>query len=134
MVSVRLCTELLIETEDRVGLLAEASRLLGDMGISLLSVVVRRHDETASLRLVTTSQTHAAEALRAAGFCVEERDVLLMEIPHHPGFLSRMGEALARKGIAINELYATVPDDASSGLVVLRCSDNRNALLLLRGR
>ncbi len=134
MISVRLQSELIIDTEDRIGLVAEATRLLGDMGINLLSVVVRRNGGTASLRLVTTSQTHAAEALRTAGFSVEERDVILMELPHHPGFLSRMSQALARKEIAIDELHATIPDDGANGLVVLRCSDNRNALLLLRGR
>ena len=134
MVSVRRSCELVIETEDRIGLVAEVSRLLGDMGINLLSIVVRRCDEHTTLRLVTSSQTHAFDALRGAGFAVEEHDVILMELPHHPGFLSRMSEALTRKGISIEELYATVPDDGTTGLVVLRCSDNANALLLLRGR
>ncbi len=134
MVDVRLQREIVIETEDRVGFVAEVSRLLGDMGINLLSVVVRTNGETASLRLLTTCQSHALDALREAGFAVEERDVIVMELPHHPGFLSRMSEALARKGLPIEELYATVPDDGATGLVVFRCSDNRNAVLLLRGR
>jgi hypothetical protein len=133
MVEVRLQREIVVETEDRVGVVADLSRLLGDMGINLLSIVVRRVDETARLYLMTSAQSHALEALREAGFAVEEREVILMEIPHHPGFLGRTSQALARKGITIEELYATVPEESSSGLVVFRCSDNRNAVLLLRG-
>ena len=138
MVEVQLRQEIVIETEDRVGIVADVSRLLGDMGISLLSIVVhtgiRAGEETARLHLLTDCQSHAADALRIAGYSVEERDVILMEIPHHPGFLSRMSQALARREITIEELYATVPDESSTGVVVLRCTDNRNAVLLLRGR
>lgn len=134
MVDIQLLTEIVIETEDRVGVVAEVSRLLSDMGINLVSIVVRRSDEDVSLHLITTAQSHAFDALKSAGFCPEERRVILMEIPHHPGFLSRMSEALARKGISIDELYATVSDDSPTGLVVLRCSDNGNAALLLRGK
>jgi len=134
MVDVRLQREIVIEMEDRVGVLAEVSRLLGDMGINLLSVVVRTDGGTARLHLLTTCQSHALDALRETGFAVEERDIIVMEIPHHPGFLSRMSEALVRREIPIEELYATVPEDGATGLVIFRCSDNRNAVLLLRGR
>jgi hypothetical protein len=134
MVEVELRREIVVETEDRVGVVADVSRLLGDMGINLLSIVVRAVGETARLHLLTNCQSHALEALREAGFAADERDVILMEIPHHPGFLGRLSQALARKGITIEELYATVPEESPSGLVVFRCSDNRNAVLLLRGR
>jgi hypothetical protein len=134
MVDVRLQSEIVVVTEDRVGLLAEVSRLLGDMGIGMVSVVVQRNGGSASLHLVTSCQSHAVTALRDAGFVVEERDVVLMEIPNHPGFLGRMSEALARKNIAIEELYTTVSDDSQNRVVIFRCSDNGNAVLWLRGR
>jgi len=134
MVNVRLHTEIVIETEDRVGVVAEVSRLLGDMGISIVSIVVRTSDDSATLHLLTSSQSHAYDALRGAGFSVEEREVILMEIPHHPGYLCRMSEALARKEVAIQELYATVSDDSPTGVIVIRCANNSSAVLLLRGR
>jgi len=134
MVDVQLQTEIVLETDDRVGVVAEVSRLLADMGINVTSISVRRDGERASVRLVTSCQSHAFDALRDAGFSVEERRVILMEIPHHPGFLSRMSEALARKGISIEELHATVADDSPTGVVVFRCSDNAAAIRLLRGK
>ena len=134
MVNVRLHTEIVIETEDRVGVIAEVSRLLGDMGISIVSIVVRTDEDSATLHLLTSSQSYARDALRKAGFSVEEREVILMEIPHHLGYLCRMSEVLARKEVAIEELYATVSDDSSTGVIVIRCTNNANAVLLLRGR
>jgi hypothetical protein len=134
MVEVQLQREIVVEAEDRVGIVADVSRLLGDMGIDLRSIVVRALDETAQIHLLADCHSHALKALRGAGFSVSERDVILMEIRHHPGFLGRIVQALARKGVTIEELYATVPEESQSGLVVFRCSDNRSAVLLLRGR
>jgi hypothetical protein len=57
-----------------------------------------------------------------------------MELPHHPGFLCRITEALARRDLTITELYATVPEDGDMGLIVFSCSNNLHALQLLRGR
>jgi hypothetical protein len=130
----RLLKEIVVEDADRVGVLANISRLLSDMGINLLSVYVSVAEERAEIHLVTVSQTYALDALREAGFTVEEREVVLIELPHHPGFLCRITEALARREITIHQLYATVPDGGTTGLVVLTCSNNLHALQLLRGR
>jgi hypothetical protein len=134
MRGVSLQQEIVIRTEDRVGVLADVSRLLADMGINLLAVCVDVNGEDARVRLVTSSQSYAREALCAAGFHVEERDVVVIELPHHPGFLCRVSEALARKGITIEDLYATVSDDAPTGVVVFACSNNSWAIQLLHGR
>jgi len=134
MVDVRLQSEIVVEAEDRVGVVAELTRLLADMGINLLSIMVRTEDDRAFVHLVTTSQSYAVEALRKACFEVRERDVVLVELPHHPGFLSKVSEALARKGLAVDELYATVSEDGAVGVVVFCTSNNRLAVQILRGR
>lgn len=129
----RLQSEIILHTEDRVGVLAQITRLLGDMGINLLSVLVRTNEDEATIHLVTTSQTYALDALQSAGFRVDERDVVVVELPHRAGFLSRVAEALARKDIAVLELYATIADAASTGVVVFTCSNNSRAVQMLRG-
>jgi len=134
MLDARLQREIVVRAEDRVGVFAEVSRLLGDMGIDLLSVMVQACDETATIHLVTTSQSYAREALKDAGFPVEERDVVVVELPHHPGFLCRIAEALARKEISVTRLHATVPEDGATGVIVFTCSNNARAVQMLRGR
>ena len=126
--------EIVLQADDRVGVLAEVCGLLSEMGISLLSVAVITGEATASIHLVTNSQSYARDALRDAGFQVGNRDVVIVELPHRPGFLCRVIEALARKDISVLTLQATVPEDAATSLVVFTCSDNARAVQMLRGR
>jgi len=134
VLDAQLRREIVVKTEDRAGLLAEISRLLGDMGINLLSIALDVAGELAVVRLLATSQSYAMEALMDAGFSVEERDVVVVELPHYPGFLCRVSEALARKQISLVDLHATVSEEGSSGVVVFSCSDNGRAVQMLRGR
>jgi hypothetical protein len=130
----RLVQEIVIEDIDRIGVVADISRLLADMGINLSAVSAMVDGESVRIHLITNSQSYARDALRDAGYHVRERDVLVMELPHHPGFLCRITEALARRELTITELYLTVPEEGDLGLVVFSCSNNLHALQLLRGR
>jgi len=134
VLDAQLRCEIVLTTKNRTGLLAEISRLLGDMGINLLSIALDATDETVVIRLLATSQSYARDALREAGFSVEERDVVVVELPHHAGFLCRVSEALARKEISLVDLHATVSKEGSTGVVVFCCSDNGRAVQMLRGR
>jgi len=132
MREIRMHQEIIVRATNKIGALARVIRVLSDMGINLLSVVVKTDGAETAIHLVTSSQSFARDALRKADFIVEERDVLVVELPHYPGFLCRVSEALARKEIAIDELYATVPQGTTTGLVVLTCSNNERALQMLR--
>jgi len=134
MLDAHLRSEIVLTTENRTGVLAEIGRLLGDMGISLLSIALETTEETAVIRLLTSSQSYAREALRDAGYEIEERDVVVVELPHHPGFLCRVSEALARKDVSLIDLHATVSEEGSTGVVVFSCSNNGRAVQMLRGR
>jgi len=134
MIDARLQKELVIRTENRVGLIADISRLLGDMGINFSAVSVEAANSGAVLYLISNSQLYARDALRDAGFQVAEREVVILELPNRPGELCRVTAALARKDIDIEELYATATTGSAKALVVLTCSNNGKAVLMLRGR
>ncbi len=134
MVEARLVREIVVEHVDRIGVVADISRLLGDMGINLSAVSAAVDGDAVRIGLITSSQSYARDALRDAGYTIRERDVIVVELPHHPGFLCRITEALARRELTITELYATVPDDGDTGLVVFTCSNNLHAVQLLRGK
>jgi len=133
MIDARLQKELVIRTENRVGLIADISRLLGDMGINFSAISVEAANSGAVLHLITNSQLYARDALRSAGFQVAEREVVILELPNRPGELFCITAALARKDIDIEELYATAPEGSAKALVVLTCSNNGKAVLMLRG-
>jgi hypothetical protein len=133
VIEARLQQEILIRSQDRVGVLAEATRVLSDMGINVLGIRLQTREDEATIHLLTNSQTYACQALRSAGYDLCERDVVVLELPHHPGFLRRASEALARKEISINDLYLSVSEEGKTGVVVLTCSNNAHAIQLLRG-
>jgi len=133
MIDARLQQEIVLRSEDRVGVLAEIACVLSEMGINLLSVRLRSSENEAIVHLLTTSQSYACDALRDAGFELSQRDVVMLELPHHPGFLRRTGEALARKDISIDDLHLSVPEEGKMGVVVFTCSNNAHAIQILRG-
>ncbi len=134
MAEANIGRELVILTQDRVGLLAEISQLLASQTINILAVCVRVVGAEAEIRLVTDAPTYALDALRKAEYSAEEREVVLVELPHRPGLLRRITDALARQDLPIHDLYATVTSDSDQSLVVLSCSHNGKAVQLLRDR
>lgn len=133
MIDARLQQEIVLRSEDRIGVLAEIARVLSEMGINLLSVRLRSIDGEAVVHLLTNSQSYAFEALQDAGFDISQRDVVILALPHHPGFLRRASEALARKDISIDDLHVSVPEEGKLSVVVLTCSNNAHAIQILRG-
>lgn len=126
--------ELVVRTENRVGLLADIAKLLSNQGINILAAAVFVSGEEAELHLVVDTPHYALESLRDAEFPAEEREVVLVELPNRPGFLRRITEALARQGLDIRYLYASAAADTSHTLVVFSCTHNGKAVLLLRER
>jgi len=133
MIDARLQQEIVLRSEDRIGALAEIVAVVSEMGINLLSVRLRSIEGEAVVHLLTSSQSYACEALRNAGFDVSQRDVVMLALPHHPGFLRRTSEALARRGISIDDLHFSVPEEGKLSVVVLTCSNNAHAIQILRG-
>jgi hypothetical protein len=128
----RIQQELIIRTEDRIGLVGEISRILSEMGLNLVGISFYVIDGEASIHLITDAQTYARDALRSAGFSVDAQEVILIELSDHPGFLCRVVESLARKDINIEKLYATTTEGSLKSLIVLNTSHNSKAVQILR--
>ncbi|RLE30578.1 hypothetical protein DRJ27_03060 [Candidatus Acetothermia bacterium] len=129
-----LMRELVIRTPNRVGLLADIAALLAEKGINILALYVSAREEEAEIHLLTEAQLYARKALEEAEYPVEQEEVVLLELPHRPGFLRRVTETLRRNGLDIRYLYATAPEWSGKCLVVFSCDNNGRALELLRER
>ncbi|RLE35352.1 hypothetical protein DRJ58_00040 [Candidatus Acetothermia bacterium] len=129
-----LMRELVIRTSNRVGLLADIAALLAEKGINILALYVSAREEEAEIHLLTEAQLYARKALEEAEYPVEQEEVVLLELPHRPGFLRRVTETLRRNGLDIRYLYATAPEWSGKCLVVFSCDNNGRALELLRER
>ena len=70
-------------------------------------------------------------ALRAARFRVREMSCVFVELPHKPGMLKRVTQALAADGIDIDSLYATATPDSARCRVVLSTSNDEHAIVAI---
>jgi len=126
--------ELIVQSEDRVGLLANISCLLYEMGISILAVHVITDDGRAVVHLLTDAQQHARHALCDAGFTVDAREIVVIKLTHRPGFLCKLNQVLARKEVSILDLFVTAAEPCGHATLVFTTSNNSQAVQLLRGR
>jgi hypothetical protein len=131
MLDARQGKELVVRFKNRIGLLFDISKLLSERGISILAVCGAASGNEAVIRLVTVDNLRASDLLNASGYMAEEEDVILMELPHKPGMLKRITQALAAEEIDIQQMYGSALPGQERSLIVLRTSNDGHALLRL---
>lgn len=129
---VTLIREIVVRAPNRVGLLADIAALLAEKGINIIAVYGSAQGGEAEVHLITDAQIYARDALEDAEYGVEMEEVILLELPHRPGFLRRVADALRRHGVDILRLCATALEWSEKSLVVLRCDNNGKALDILK--
>ena len=105
---VSLATDLTLILPDRIGSLAETTRLLARAGINIIG-----HGGFPAwagegiLHLVVDDPARAVSALHAANIEVrEERQVLVVPVDDHPGSLAAAFECIAAQGVNVDLTYA----------------------------
>jgi hypothetical protein len=100
------------------------AQVLGNERINMLAMSV---DATGALRIVVDNPIHAAGALRAQHYQVQERDVLYAALPNEPGALGRILKMLGDAGINLEYAYASGIDRVPMVAVVLGVDDAQRA-------
>ena len=131
MLKIRVAKETVVRTTNEIGRLSGMAKLIAEKGINLLAVTAWVEGAESICRLLSDDDVRLADALRANGYLVHQADVLATQMPHTPGMLHRVTEALAQEEIDIHHLYATATDSQDRCLVVLSTANNDRALVLL---
>ncbi len=128
-----IARELVIAAPNAPGILAEITDRLYQMGIAIVAVNIRVDDDHAVIRLLTDNESYTAEAMQGMQLPLEQREVVIVDLPNRRGFLGKLADALGRDGIDILDLYLTVARNATSALLVFTSSNNGKAVQMLRG-
>jgi hypothetical protein len=123
--------EIVVNVKNRIDILFDLSKQIAEKGISILALNGVVSDGDCVIRLVTDDNLRAAETLRGKKYHVHEEDVILVILPHKPGMLRRVIEALVSEEIDIRRIYSTAFAKQEKSLVVLRTSNDEHALLRL---
>ena len=130
-----MLTEVVVELEDRVGVLAGLGELLGGEGVNIRALAVVRVAEGRALaHLVVEPADVAVRVLREAGLVpVRVREVLSVTLDDEPGALGRYCRQLADASVNLEAIYVAGERNGAKELV-LAVSDLASARQILGGR
>jgi hypothetical protein len=131
--NVRIGEEIVIVTDNRIGILADISRIMSESGINIEAAVGYEFDGKARLLLVTSANLIMIDALRQQGYgSVKETEVVEVDLENKPGAIKVVTTELANNGIDIHYIYVTSGPQGSASRMILETSDNEKTIALLQ--
>lgn len=131
---VCLGKELAVSVANKIGILADMSKILADHGINIEAVSGQAFDDnTAKIIMVTDDNLRATDALKKSGYMsIKESEAIIIDLENKPGALKHITAILATEEIDIRHIYGTACASVCPSRVVLSTSDNQKALLMLK--
>lgn len=119
-----------IITEDKVGLLADISYILGKAHINIESISVTAVGGKAVITILVKSPEKAEDVLKKNGFKVSSGNIIFVKLEDKPGALSEIAKTLADNKINVENLNL-VSKDGKSTVVGITVDRPRKAKTIL---
>jgi hypothetical protein len=118
--------------ENRSGRLAEITGVLARGGINIRALSLADTADFGILRVIVNQTEEAVRALKTHGFTVATNEMVALEVPDHPGGLSRILQVLETAGINVEYMYAFVQKAEEHAVIIFRFDDPERATHMLR--
>jgi hypothetical protein len=128
----RIVQQLAVFLENKPGALAAVCDALSEAKINIFGLTVSDTTDHAVVRMVVSNTEKAMGLFESHGTLVVESDVLMIQNDNKPGSLSRIANALSARKINIDYGYLASMPSAKKGLLILRVTDARRALNVLK--
>jgi len=122
--------EISIVTDDRVGLLADISYILGKAKINIESIAASAVGGKAVLSIVVKEYDKAKQVLENNGFHVSSCNIIFIKLEDQPGKLAEVAKSLADASINVENLHL-VSRDGKHTIVGLTVANPKKARSLL---
>ncbi len=102
-----MTTDLRIEADNRIGVLATLSEELGKVGVNIQGFCATAADGRGVLHVLVEEASTAREALEGAGYTVAaEREAIVLDgVEDRPGYLGGIARRLADNNVNIEVAY-----------------------------
>jgi|HubBroStandDraft_4_1064222.scaffolds.fasta_scaffold546908_2 hypothetical protein len=123
--------DLVIHLDNRPGALARATEALARAGVNVEGICGYGHADAGAMHFLVSEHEAAVRALEDAGFpVVQEREVVVEEVPNEPGVIARYSRRLSAAKVNVEAVYLA----AGNRLVVVTDDADRarNAMLEMR--
>lgn len=118
--------------ENKIGRLAEITKVLGERGINIRALAIADTTEFGILRMIVDRPDDTLEALEERDFAVRETNVIVLRVSDKPGGLARILSVLKESSLNVEYLYAFVKQSGEDAFVVFRIEDTEEALKELK--
>lgn len=122
--------EIILVTEDKAGKLQEVASAVKAAGINVRAISAWEADKEAHFRLVTSDNAKTKEILQPQG-TVQEKEVIIADMPDEVGQLEAMASGLKEAGINLTHIYGTTSEPGKSAIIIFSSDDNDKALDIL---
>ena len=132
--SARLAKEIVVSVVNKIGVLAEMSKLVAEHGINIIALAgYAEKDNTAKIMLISEDNQRISDALKKAGYkSLSEREVILLELENKIGALKEITAKLAAEDVDIKQIYGTTCAAGCPASIVVATSNNEKALLAFK--
>ena len=124
--------DICVVTDDRVGLLADISYILGKSRVNIDSIAVSSVGGKAVFSIMVKDQEKARSVLEGNGFSVSSGNVIFVKLEDQPGKLAEIAKLLSGNRISVENLHL-ISRDGKNSIVGITVSRPRKAKKLLSG-
>jgi hypothetical protein len=114
--------QLTVSLENRPGTLAHMAKVLADAKVNIVALLASTAGAQGSAQVVVDNVNNAKKALGAAELAYTEGMLEHIELANKPSAQAELAGGLAKKGINIDCVYATMAKGAKKAVVVLAAS------------
>lgn len=119
-----------IVADDKVGLLADISYILGKAKVNIESISVDVVGGKSIVSLVLSDENRGKSVLETSGYKVNELNSLVLKLQDQPGELSRITNSLSKEGVNIENVHMLSKDGKNTVISVVVDKPKRAASLL----
>jgi len=131
--SVKLGKEIVVTIMNKIGVLADMSKILADHGINIEGIAGYSEKNNATIMLVTEDNLRAMDALKKAAYKgAKENTVIILELENKAGALKNITSKLASENIDIKYIYGTTCSQDCPARVILSTNNDEKALVAFK--
>jgi len=119
--------EIIFTGENKIGELEDIAGILKDNGVNVRAISAWAISDKAVFRLLTSDNVKTKELLSIKG-AVEEREVVIVEMPDEVGQLQLLASKLKGNGLDLDYIYGTTYEPGKSAIIIFSANDNEKAL------
>lgn len=124
--------EIILYVPNVPGQLKMALKALAEGQVNLLAFSLEQAGPYGIVRLIADDLERAEEQLRKHAFGLLKTKVFAIAMPHKPGALQDVTEALAAEGINIEYGYVAMPRKTTEAIILLKINREEEARALFR--